>query len=162
MSGYLLDSNFWINAGNYYPPDLFPSFWSSMESLIKSGDVIIHQTVQEEIDRREDFVSSWLHGIDGYKAMPVSEAALEKYLECCKWVENPMQRYTEGAISEFEQNSRADAWICAEAAASDLTVVSAEKQSNTQNKVKIPNVCIAFDIKFLSNFDFMRSQKFSF
>lgn len=162
MSKYLLDSNYWINAGNFYPQDLFPSFWDSMEDLVRAGVVIVHQTVLDEIDRREDRVSEWLHSVEGLSPMPISEEAFKQYLDCCNWVENEDQGYTREAIDEFEQNSRADAWICASAAVSNLVLVTDEKKSNSPNHVKIPNVCSAFDIDCMTNLDFMREMGFSF
>ncbi len=162
MSKYLLDSNFWINAGNYYPQDLFPSFWSSMESLIQAGEVVIHQTVLDEIDRKQDQISEWIHSVEGWKPVPISEEALKQYLACCSWVEEEKQGYTKEAIDEFEQNSRADAWICATAAVSGFVLVTNETKSNSPKHVKIPNVCSAFNIKCMTNLDFMRLMRFSF
>ena len=94
--------------------------------------------------------------------MPVSESALEKYLECCQWAEEEDQGYARCAIEDFKKNDRADAWICAEAAVSGFTIVTNEKRSNSPNVVKIPNVCNAFDIDYMSNFDYMRLKEFSF
>lgn len=162
MSKYLLDSNYWISAGNFYPQDLFPSFWDSMETLIQAGEVVIHQTVLDEIDRKEDQVSQWLHSVEGWKPIAISEEAFQQYLDCCRWAEDEAQGYTKGAISEFEQNSRADAWICAAAAVSDYVLVTDERKSNSSNHVKIPNVCEAFNIGCITNLDFMRVMKFSF
>lgn len=162
MSKYLLDSNYWINAGNFYPQDLFPSFWNSMENLMLTGAVVIHQTVLDEINRREDTVSKWLHSVEGLDPMPISEETFNQYLVCCNWVEREEQGYTRAAIDEFEQNSRADAWICAAAAVSDLILVTDEKKSNSPNHVKIPNVCSAFNIPCMTNLDFMREMRFSF
>ncbi len=162
MSRYLLDSNYWINAGHYYPRDIFPSFWKEMESLVKSGGVVVHQTVLDELDRKDDEISAWMCSIAGHQVMPISEAAFAKYLECCQWAEDPSLGYEQSAIDEFEENSRADAWICAEACVSDLTIVTDERRSNSIKKIKIPNVCAAFDVSCISNFEFMRNESFCF
>lgn len=162
MKKYLLDSNFWINAENYYPADVFPSFWNRLKSLIEDGTIVVHQTVLDEVDRKENEVSEWLHSVPAYEPMPISEDAFLRYLEICRWAEDESQSYTQNAIDEFEQNDRADAWICAQAAASNLVIVTNEKKSNSPNKVKIPNTCEAFGVDCLSNLNFMREQGFSF
>lgn len=162
MDRYLLDSNYWINAENYYPIDIFPSFWERMKTLIESGEVVVHQTVLEEIDRKERAASDWLHAVAGDVIMPITEDTLAKYVDVCRWAEDQAQNYKKEAIDEFEQNDRADAWICAEASASELLIVTNEKKLNSPNKVKIPNVCEAFGIEYMANLDFMRKQGFSF
>ncbi|WP_172136219.1 DUF4411 family protein [Adlercreutzia sp. ZJ473] len=162
MNRYLLDSNYWINAGHHYPRDIFPSFWEEMESLVKSGGVVVHQTVLDELNRKDDEASAWMRSIGGYQVMPISEETFKKYLECCRWAEDPSRGYERGAIDEFEESGRADAWICAEACASGLTIVTDEKPSNSAKKIKIPDVCAAFGVSCISNFAFMRNEGFSF
>lgn len=162
MNRYLIDSNFWIDARRFYPIDIFPSFWDNMQNLIEGNIAIIHQSVFEEITRKEDFITTWLRSFKGYEVMPISDSAFEKFLEFCTWAKDAKQGFTNFAIDQFEQSNRADAWLCSEAATSNLIIVTAETPSNSLNKIKIPNVCKAFNINYVDNFDFMRTHNFVF
>ncbi len=162
MDRYLLDTNFWITASNYYPEDVFPSFWQEIQNLLGSGLIVLHETVFEEIKRQRDTVTEWLEGVSNLEVLRASERTLYKYIEMCEWVEKPEQRYYKHAIDEFKDNSRADAWICAEAAVSDLVLVTNETKKMSPSKVKIPNVCEAFGVAYISNLDFMRAMAFRF
>lgn len=159
---YLLDTNFLIQAERYYPQDIFPSFWSKFRELIEDETVALHVTVLEEIYKNEDDLSDWMKSVPKFTPIDISEKAFNKYLELCAWAKNPQQGYTQSAIATFEDNHHADAWICAECAVSGFVLVSNEKFSNTPNNVKIPNVCEAFQIEYLSSFDFMRLKGFRF
>lgn len=74
----------------------------------------------------------------------------------------PTIKATNRALREFKAESRADAWLCAEALASGLTLVTYETVSNSVKKVKIPNVCAGMGIRCIGGFDFMRAQGFRF
>lgn len=161
MPRYLIDSNFWINAAHYYPIDLFPSFWETIKGLIEDGTIAIHEMVLNEINEKEDFLGPWLTGTVSFSRAKISQEGFSIYLGLCAWAENNPQ-YNEKAIDEFKENSRADAWICAEAKAGNFTVVTDERSSNSPNKVKIPNVCNANGIQCISNFEFMRINNFRF
>lgn len=88
------------------------------------------------------------------------DETLEKYLEVCAWADD--QGYESRTLREFKAESRADAWLCAEALASGLTLVTYETVSNSVKKVKIPNVCAGMGIRCIGGFDFMRAQGFRF
>ena len=102
----------------------------------------------------------WIEGLPDVPVMPTTEGTLEQYLEVCTWADD--QNYTTHALREFKAETRADAWLCAEALNSDLTLVTYEVPSNSPNKVKIPNVCRGLGIRYISGFDFMRAEGFRF
>lgn len=140
--------------------DLFPSFWDELGRLLESGTAVLHKTVLDELKRHKDPLVDWIGGLSGVKALDAGQPTLEKYLEVCEWAEN--QSYTAQALREFESPTRADAWLCAEAWASGMTLVTYETHSNSRNRVKIPDVCSGLGIKCVGGFDFMRSQGFRF
>ncbi len=160
MERYLLDSNIFITSENHIPRDIFEGFWSKLGDLLVSGTAILHQTVLDELERRKDPLVAWIECLKGVRVMPATEGTLERYLEVCNWVDR--QGYAPLALREFKAESRADAWLCAEALNSDLTLVTYEVTSNSLNKVKIPNVCKGLGICCISGFDFMRAQDFHF
>ena len=63
--------------------------------------------------------------------------------------------YKQSAKDEFA--SIADSWICSYALAHDATIVTLETyQLGVKNRVKIPNVCREFDIRYIDMLQFMR------
>lgn len=160
MERYLLDSNIFIQSEHNLPQDIFEGFWRELGSLLEMGTAVLHQTVADELKRKQDPLANWIEGLNGIKTMAPSEATLEKYLEVCSWADG--QGYDSRALREFKAESRADAWLCAEALASDLTLVTYETASNSIRKVKIPNVCAGMGIRCINGFDFMRAQGFRF
>ena len=157
---YLLDSNYWIYGMKNYPLDLFPSFWDKMKLHIDNGDVVIHETVLNEINRKDDALKIWFDSLKSYKPMKTSKNILPDYLKIINWAKNA--GYTREAITEFEDQSRADAWLCAESKLNNYVLVTNEVRSNSKNKIKIPNVCDQFGIDCINNFNFMRDCQFVF
>ncbi len=160
MERYLLDSNIFITSANHIPQDIFEGFWRDLGSVLMSGTAILHQAVFDELKRRKDPLVEWIESFVDIQAMPATEGTLEKYLEVCAWADR--QGYSPEALREFKKPDRADAWLCAEALNSSLTLVTYEVTSSSLNKVKIPNVCKGLDIPCISGFDFMRAQGFHF
>lgn len=157
---YLLDSNIFITSENHMPRDIFTSFWRKLGATLTSGVAVLHQTVFDELRSRRDPLVNWLGSLEGIEVMLSTDATLEKYLEVCAWADS--QNYSKIALRAFKAEKRADAWLCAEALASDLTLVTYEVTSNSPNKVKIPNVCNGLGIRCIGGFDFMRAQGFRF
>lgn len=160
MERYLLDTNIFITSENHIPRDIFQGFWVKMGELLESGTAILHQTVLDELRRHKDPLVSWIESLDGVGVMPATDDTLERYLEVCAWADR--QNYSAQALREFKAETRADAWLCAEALASDLTLVTYEVSSNSPKNIKIPNVCEGLGIRYISGFDFMRVQRFLF
>ncbi len=160
LERYLLDSNIFITSENHIPPDIFESFWRRLGETLESGTAVLHKAVADELRRKQDPLAEWIDGLSGIEAMAPGDETLEMYLEVCSWADR--QGYTDLALREFKTESRADAWLCAEALASGLTLVTYEKASNTLKKVKIPNVCKGMGIRCIGGFDFMRALGFRF
>lgn len=160
LERYLLDSNVFIQSEHNIPQDIFEGFWRELGSLLESGTAVLHQTVADELKRKQDPLVNWLKDLDGVEPMAPGNETLEKYLEVCAWADE--QNYESRALREFKAESRADAWLCAEAMASDLTLVTYETASNSIKKVKIPNVCAGMGIRCIGGFGFMRAQGFHF
>ncbi|OFK22242.1 MULTISPECIES: DUF4411 family protein [Olsenella] len=160
MERYLLDANIFITSEHHIPQDIFESFWLELGNTLESGVAVLHQTVVDELKRKKDPLVDWIGSLDGVEAMPASDKTLEKYLEVCAWADG--QSYEPRALREFKDETRADAWLCAEALASNLTLVTYETPSNSLKRVKIPNVCEGLGARHVDGFDFMRAQGFRF
>lgn len=160
MECYLLDSNTLITSENFIPMDLFPSFWSEMGKLLESGVAVLHQTVLDELARKQDPLVGWIGSLSNVMPLSPGNKTLQRYIDVCSWADG--QSYAPTALRAFKTQARADAWLCAEAWASDMTLVTYEIHSNSPNKVKIPDVCSGLGIKWMNGFDFMRAQGFRF
>lgn len=160
MERYLLDSNVFITSENHIPRDIFGSFWDRLGDSLESGVAVLHRVVLDELKRRRDPLVEWIESLESLRVMSATNETLERYLEVCDWADK--QGYIPAALREFKAESRADAWLCAEALNSHLTIVTYEVSSNSRNKVKIPNVCDGLGIRYISGFDFMRTQGFRF
>lgn len=160
MERYLLDSNIFITSEHHLPQDIFEGFWRELGACLESGTAMLHQTVADELKRKKDPLIEWIEGLEGVEPMPATDDTLEKYLEVCAWADE--QDYEPRALREFKDEGRADAWLCAEALASGLVLVTYETPSNSLKKVKIPNVCDGLGVRYIDGFDFMRTQGFRF
>lgn len=79
---------------------------------------------------------------------------IEAYREIINSV-NDNEDYKQSAKDEFA--SIADSWLCAYAFAYGATIVTLETyQAGVKNRIKIPNVCKEFDIRYIDLLQFMR------
>ncbi len=64
-------------------------------------------------------------------------------------------QFTDAAKAEFA--SVADGWVLAYASGNGLVVVTHEQFApDARRKVPIPNVCVEFDIEYMSTFEMLR------
>ncbi|PZQ26850.1 MAG: hypothetical protein DI558_02840 [Corynebacterium propinquum] len=49
---YLVDTNILLNAFNYYPRSVFPSYWKVFEARFSSGEFCVHEQVYEELKKK--------------------------------------------------------------------------------------------------------------
>lgn len=155
---YLIDTNILITAYRQtYPMDIFPSFW---EQLIEKGSskVIVLDKVYDEIIEDyngEDELKTWV--LDNKNNFCNIVSSDEDIILEYKKIANEIQkskRYKDPAKHEYFDV--ADSWICAAAKAKDLVIVTNEVSSNAQNRVKIPDVCEKFNIKYINSIKFIR------
>ena len=83
-----------------------------------------------------------------------SQEVIESYKKIINSI-NGNDEYKQSAKEEFA--SIADSWLCAYALAYGETIVTLEKyQAGIKNRIKIPNVCEEFGIKYIDLLQFMR------
>lgn len=155
---FLVDSNFWITCANeLYPIKHFPTFWSAMEDYLAEGTILHHWSVDDELHRKDDGIAKWLDTLaQGGKLTMINRPrdTPASYIKVCNWPKNcrrPLAApYTQRAINVFQDASRADAWLCAQALDSGYTLVTRERpQPQASTKVKIPDVCDGLGISCL-------------
>ncbi len=154
---YLIDANIFITAHRKtYPFDIAPSFWKQL--VDKAADkIIIIEKVEDEILRgKKDELAQWYNEQSSYFTLlkiPEQEVILS-YSKIINSV-NENEQYKQSAKDEFA--SIADSWLCAYGLAYKATIVTLETyQDGIRNKVKIPNICVAFDIRYIDMLTFMR------
>jgi hypothetical protein len=74
------------------------------------------------------------------------------------WVMN--QRYEPAAVNTFLQV--ADYYLVAHALAHRDTIVTHERANQSLKKIKIPEVCIGLNIKFMSPYEMLRHERARF
>ena len=67
------------------------------------------------------------------------------------------QDYETGAKKVFLQG--ADYYLIAQAKARGYIIVTHEKPSDSRKKIKIPNVCIGFGVKYITVYEMLRMTK---
>ena len=131
-SVYVLDANVLIEAKNlYYAFDLVPGFWSTMELRAAEREVCIIDRVADELLKLKDQLSQWVRSSFWMAVRTTNDQdVVDAYRKIMNWVHG-QSRFTQSAKATFA--SVADGWIVAYALAPDA-----------KNRVKIPNVCMAF------------------
>ena len=155
-SKYIIDANVFITAHRQrYPFDIAPSFWEQLVN--KAADkMLIIEDVQTEILRGEDLLSEWYSNqSSNFTVLKIPDhEVIESYGEIINYV-NDNENYKQSAKDEFA--SIADSWLCSYALAYGATVVTLETyQAGVKNRVKIPNVCNEFNIRYIDMLQFMR------
>ena len=156
---YYLDSNVFIEANRrYYGLDFCPAFWDWLRAQNAVGKVFSVQAVARELSQGNDELKEWAaERGEGFFVPP--EAHVESKLEQIQsWVSE--QNYAPSAIATFLES--ADHYLISQALADGHHVITREVAENSKKRVKIPNVCQAFDIRCVSLFDVLRNEKARF
>jgi len=151
---YLLDSNTYIQAKNYYyGMDICPAYWDFLDTTFLNGDARSINHVYRELTEGNDKLRDWVrerkhHFIDNDdEETQIFFSQIVDHLFATNY--NPKSR------DNFLE--KADAWLIAKAINLGATVVSHESVVQQQSKrVKVPNVCNAFDVNCISTFEFLR------
>lgn len=153
---YIIDANVFITAHRQrYPFDIAPSFWEQLVDKA-AGKMIIIKDVQNEILKGKDLLAEWYSNqSSNFTVLRIPEQeVIEAYKKIINSV-NDNENYKQSAKDEFA--SIADSWLCSYALAYEATIVTLETyQVGVKNRVKIPNVCREFDIRYIDMLQFMR------
>ncbi len=154
---YLLDANVFIEAKNrYYGFDFCPGFWSSLVVQHRGKRVVSIDRIENELRAQDDEVTAWVEKTapDTFFKKTEDQAVVDKFQKLVIWVYSQSQ-FTDAAKSKFA--SAADGWGIAYAAVNRLVVVTHELFApDVKNDVKIPNVCVEFDVEYVDTFEMLR------
>jgi len=91
VSTYLIDTSSLITPfKRYYPFDLAPPFWKSMEAKIKDGSIVLLDKVYDEVTAGDDELTEWLSGIENTNIVSHKDTDIVKkcgeilsYIQAC-------------------------------------------------------------------------------
>jgi hypothetical protein len=161
MPIYVLDSNFFIQAHrSHYPIDVATGFWNKVRQLADEGKIISVDKVQNELYDKNDALEQWCR-----KNLPVgffkdTSVVMTEYAQIIAWASSKFGHYLPQAINEFLDADEADAFLVAYCLANknDRFVLTQEiSEPRRQKKVKIPDVCIAFNVSYVNTIEMFRS-----
>lgn len=162
MSLYLVDSDIFIQAHRAtYPIDVMPSFWNKIKDLALSGRIKSIDKVKQEIyqnSSHEDELKDWCLNNLPSDFFIETAPVIENYIQIVRWAEGKRSFYKSFALTEFLGADIADPWLVATAMNKDIIVVTQEKsQPDRKSRIKIPEVCDAFEVNFLNTIEMLRS-----
>ncbi len=159
---YIIDTNTLITPQNhFYPFDLFPVFWESLENLVKDGTAIIIENVAAEIKQeKDDELASWVtkHPEQIYKTESDKEI-INVVSAIFKELQNNENYDSAKSIDNWSKV--ADPWVIATAKVKNGTIVTFEKMAsissgNPSGKPKIPNIASIFGVRTINLFQMIR------
>lgn len=166
---YIVDTNILITPHRKSNPiDIHPTYWNKMSEILEREDVISIDKVKNEIYKHQDTLYDWcVSNIEENDFWLSSANAINEYAEIQNWAQN--ERYNQRALSQFADSKNADPFLVAFALNKkrieeiDVTIVTLEvSDPNIIREVKLPNVCLQFDIRYIDNNDFFREINISF
>ncbi len=162
MDVFILDANFFIQAHRInYPLDVATGFWKKVKDLSERGKIISIDKVKNEIIKNEDELTDWIKTNlpESFFVNTNTAEVLSNYAQVARWANSKSTHYLPQAIAEFLNAENADAWLVAYAL-SDIThnyIVTQEiSEPNKKSKIKIPDVCNHFRIKYVNTIDLFR------
>ncbi len=167
MSKFIVDSNFFIQAHrSIYPLDVVQSFWSKIKSLSEKGIIVSIDKVKKEIfvnSSHEDDLKSWCDTNLPKEFFISTDSVLHNYVAIVNWANSMSHHYTSNAIQEFLETDLADPWLIAFAMSNNWTIVTYEKsEPSRKNRIKIPEVCSHFNVKYINTIEMLRELKENF
>ena len=148
---YSLDTSGILDAWTrHYPPDVFPTIWSHMDSAANAGTIFVIDEVVRELERKEDGIHKWV------KQRPSMVVPIDGEIQ--RHVVEIMAKYNR-LVDTKKNRSGCDPWVIALAQTRGLTVVTGEKASGSLLKPKIPDVCKDLQIPCLVIVEFFREQE---
>ncbi|MGI6768803.1 MAG: DUF4411 family protein [Bacilli bacterium] len=155
VSKFIVDTNTFITPyKSYYAPDLHPEVWEGFKNAIIDCKIIILDLVKVELLDGNDWLSEWINQFDVSLILSRNDLRIiNKYTEVLEYLSNSGY-YTENALIEWSDETKADAWLIAAAAVNNYELITLEKPNNNLSNInktkraKIPDVCYHFGVKW--------------
>ena len=158
---YLLDSNIFIQAKNfYYGMDFCPAFWDWLDREQKAGNIGSISEVANELKGHGDELAEWIKvRNDSAFFLPVDDIQTQQaFAQIANYV---AEKYKEPNLAPFL--TVADPWLIAKAMTTGATLVTHEKLVPANSKkVKIPNICKQFKVPYIDSYALLRNLNAQF
>ena len=162
---YILDTSVLIQAHRvYYSFDIAPAFWNFLIESVKTDKIVSVDRVNDEILKGNDELADWVRNDFSFAFENTKDDSdvLINYSKLMKWA-NKSTQFIQAAKDEFARADNADAWTIAYASTHNCVLVTQEVlNNNIRRKIPIPNVCVAFDVKYIDTFTLLRELNFKF
>jgi Domain of unknown function (DUF4411) len=156
---YLLDSNVFIQAKNlHYGFDFCPAFWEWIIEGNANGTVFSIEKVHDELIAGDDNLAQWARERGPDFFLSPGDSIVASLATISAWAGGG--DYEPSAVNVFLQG--ADYYLVAHAHADDFAVVTHEIPANTSKRIKIPNACLAQDVRVVSPYEMLRAEQARF
>ncbi len=163
---YIIDTSSFIDMNKYYPQSAFKSFWNEFEKMITENRVGSPRMVLTELERQDDNICDWAKKYRN----PLFHEKHDHYL----LVQEILLKYPK-LINPRDTKESADPFLIAMALDMinspqktllqyDVCIVTEEKVNKKQNskKIKIPEVCIHYNIPCFSMIEMILKEGWEF
>ncbi|MFM9877728.1 MAG: DUF4411 family protein [Rhodoglobus sp.] len=153
---FLLDTNVFIAAKNsYYGTDFAPGFWEWLAQEFRLTDLRSVAAVREEIFAQEDALTLWARQMPSDFWLDEVDTDVPSLRAVATWAMTGDRRFYQQARTDFL--ATADYRLVAQAHAGEHVVVTHEApQPEGKKRIKIPDVCAAFNLKQREPFGLFR------
>jgi hypothetical protein len=150
MNAYSFDTSALIDGMfRLYRPKNFPSLWHKIDDLIQAERIIATEEVYYEIERKEDRLVDWC------KARKKMFVQIDDAIQP---VVTQILTDHRNLIKEMGQRSAGDPFVIALAVIRNGVVVTAERPSTSLGRPKIPDVCNAIQVPWMSLNDLIEAE----
>lgn len=157
---YLIDTDIFIAAKNlHYGMDFCPAFWEWVAGANQAGKLLSVEAVLDDLSEAGDALTDWAKARENGFFVPPTENDLPALGQVTRWI-NDHQTYTTAGKQTFLNCS--DYFVVSQALAGGHTVITHEKPENSVKRIKIPNVCVALNIKYMTCWQMLRTERARF
>ena len=165
MDVYVLDSNFFIQAHRTnYPLDIAFSFWNKVKDLANSKIIISIDKVKNELYDKNDALEDWCKENLAEDFFKSTDEVMIEYRKVVEWAISMNTHYLPKALVEFLDVDEADAFLISYSLANNKNSINENRiivtheisQPNRKNKIKIPEACAYFNVRYLNTIEMFR------
>jgi len=157
---YLLDANVLIRAHeDYYPIDRIPQFWTWLQAQGDCGTVKVPYEIYNEIAVSVGLLHDWITDANVSASMLLQQQTNPAHLNSVI-ANGYAPDLNDSEIEEIGQDPFLIAYAYADP--TGTTVVSREVSAPSKQRAnrRVPDVCKAFGIRCISDFEFLRELNF--
>lgn len=151
---YVIDTSALLDGWvRHYPPDVFPSLWSNLEIMIKSGEILSPDEVLSELSQKDDAIHKWAKA-NNAMFLPLDEDIQRATMEILD--------HFPRLVGAMKDRNRADPFVIALAKVKGAIVVTGEKSIGTPDRPRIPIVCNHFGVSHCTLLQLIREKGWTF